>query len=486
MGEILRVGEKVETQAVAALARAMRNISFYAADHPLVRLNIEEASDTIRRVLEKKRELVLKIVEGEMVADDEPLFDTTTGVANLVGACLNRGIESLTFFTGLATEEVASLINLLVTEPEEVERQGGAADILSRQGASHISLEKLLAPSGDEEGPADKGHRTYASALDVLRAAARRAREGASPDNGPTNEVVGSLVDSIMFEQAAMLGMVSVKGRDEYTFTHALHICILCLELGCSLGLERSQLEELGVCAMLHDIGKIFIPLPILRKPAALTQKEFDIIQQHPIHGALLLCRHENAPRMAPLVAFEHHLHYDFSGYPKVSKPREPNFYSLLVGPTDVYDALTTDRPYRPALPPQKALEVMHSQAAHFEPRLLARFTEMLGKYPAGSLVRLNDGNLAVVVKTNSRHAAQPFVRVLEFEDETPRLQEKEIDLTARDPSSGQFRLTVEETVDPTTMGLNVSSLLGGNLYCTEQTLESRPESSPTVGGGVE
>ncbi|NIM05895.1 MAG: HD domain-containing protein [Armatimonadetes bacterium] len=460
--------ERVENQIVVALARAMRNTSFYASDHSLVRLNIEDAAATISRMLEKKREFVLKIVEGEIVANDLPLFDPGTGTANLVGACLNRDIESITFSSGLSTEEVAALVNLLAADSEEISQQGGAATSLSRRGASHIKVEKLITPGSDEGEATESGHKTYASALDVLRAAARRARMGFSPESGTTHAAVSDLVDSIMLEQAAMLGMVSVKGRDEYTFTHALHICILCLQLGHSLGLERPQLQELGVCAMLHDIGKIFIPLPILRKPAALTQKEFDIIQQHPIHGALLLCRHEEAPAMAPLVAFEHHLHFDLSGYPQTNSRRHLNFYSLMVGPADVYDALTTDRPYRPALPPKQALEVMQSQSSYFEPRLLARFTEMLGKYPAGSLLRLNDGRLAVVTKPNPCNAAMPFVRILEFEDGSPRLLEEEINLAAPDPATGRPRLCVDSVVDPTPMELDICGLLGGNLYCTE------------------
>lgn len=462
-----KADEKPANHVVNALARAMRNTSFYASDHPLVRLNVEEASQTINWLLEKNREFVIKIVEGEIIADDQPLFDPSTGTANLVGACLRRGIESSTFLPGVSPEEVAAFITVLVSDPDELEERGGAASCLNKAGVASIKVERLLSPNDTKE-PTESGRKTYASALDVLRAAARRARTGASPEAGPTHQVVSDLLDSIMYEQTAMLGLISVKGRDEYTFTHALHICILCLELGSSLGLERDKLEQLGVCAMLHDIGKIFVPLPILRKPAALSREEFEIIQQHPMNGALLLCRHENAPAMAPLVAFEHHLHYDFSGYPAVSRRRDLNFYSLLVGPADVYDALTTDRPYRPALSPLKALEVMHSQASHFEPRILTRFTEMLGKHPAGSLVRLDDGRLAVVTRPNFKYIDNPFVRLLHWQGNQPLLEEAEFNLAAPDPGHSNQPHTIDSIIDPATLGLNVSALLGGNLYCTE------------------
>ncbi len=459
-----------ENRVVAALARALRNTSFYTLDHPVVKTSVEQAATALGEMLARQDEFVLKLVEGEIIANDRPLFDVGAGTANLVGACLRRGIESITFLTRLRTEEVAALVAALVSDPEELHRQGGAAQWLHRSETDHIAVEKLR--TGSSPGGAvkteDIGREHYSSALDVLRATARRARLGLPPEGEPANEAVSELIDSVISGQTAMLGLVSVKGRDEYTFTHALHICILSLELGYSLGLGRDDLRELGVCALLHDIGKIFIPLPILRKPAALNAEEFAIVQQHPLHGALLLCRQKDAPRAAPLVAFEHHLHHDFSGYPSVSQAHTLNLYSLMVGVADVYDALTTDRPYRPPFAPEQALAVMHSQASEFEPRLLGRFTEMLGRYPSGSLVRLTDGRLAVVTRPSPRHAARPFVRLVEWEEETARLAEAEVDLGESDPAHDGFLLSVENTVDPAELGLNVSSLLGGNPFCTE------------------
>ena len=139
-----------------------------------------------------------------------------------------------------------------------------------------------------------------------------------------------------------------------------------------------------------------------------------------------------------------------------------------MVGLADVYDALTTDRPYRPPLPPHQALEMMFQQANQFEPRLLARFTEMLGAYPAGSSVRLSDGRLAVVSRPNSRHSTQPYVRLLDWEEGIPVLAEQETDLSVMGASGKGFALSVEAPVDPGPLGLDVCSLLGGNPYYSE------------------
>jgi HD-GYP domain-containing protein (c-di-GMP phosphodiesterase class II) len=461
--------EQIGTQVVRSLARAMRNTSFYALDHPTVQANINEAVQAIKARLEGRRELVLKFAEGEVIVDDQPLFDLATGTANLVGAGLRRGIESITFLSGVEGGEVAYLISLLAADPAEIAQRGGVSGSSARAKAPHILLEKLQRQSGGGEVAGEQiAQRLYVSAVDVLRATTRRTRLNMTVELGTVHRVIEELIDNIITEESALLGLISVKGRDEYTFTHALHICILCLELGYSLQLDNSQLRELGVSALLHDIGKIFVPLSLLRKPSSLTPEEFAVIRQHPIHGALLLCPMENCPPTAPLVALQHHQYQDQTGYPASKKAFSPILYSLMVGLADVYDALTTDRPYRPPLAPQAALEEIHAQASHFEPRLLSRFTQMLGKYPAGSLVQLSDGALAVVVRPNPRQTERPFVRRLEWEDAIPGLAPEEIDLAKPDASGKGFVISIERSLDAKKQGIDVCSLLGGNPFCTE------------------
>jgi HD-GYP domain-containing protein (c-di-GMP phosphodiesterase class II) len=461
---------QLESQAVAAVVQAMRNTSFYALSHPTVQVNIEVATKAIMDLLEEQSELVIKIVEGEIVANNRLLFDMKIGTANLTGACLRRQIESITFRRGLRTEDMSALIATLCCDPEELAQNGGALESMSRAGARNIFLEKLHDSSTHTETTSfdDTARATYASALDILRNVTRDAGNGLSPEIEPVNKIVSELIETIFLEQTAMLGLVSVKGKDEYTFTHALHICILCLEMGQALKLTRAELLELGVCALLHDIGKIFIPLQVLRKASALNQEEFEIVKQHPLHGALLLCRQENAPPAAPLVAFEHHLHYDLSGYPVIAHNHTLNFYTHLVGPADVYDALTTDRPYRAALTPQHALEVMYSQAKQFEPRLLECFGKMLGKYPPGSLVRLNDGRLAVVSRPNARHLSHPWIRIIELDDGAAHLEGTEIDLRADSQNQQPPVLSIDTIVNPADLNLDVCSLLGGNPFTAE------------------
>jgi HD-GYP domain-containing protein (c-di-GMP phosphodiesterase class II) len=457
-------------ELVNALTRAMRNITFYPPEHPMVAEMIAAAAHAVERVV-AHGECLIKFINGEVVIDDRPLFDATSSVGSLVGACHNREIESIAFVPGVRANETGELIRLLAADPQEVREHGGASAVLGRRGVTHIAVDTLqtLTQGARREQSLSPMRETYAGALDVMRSAVRRARIGRPLNVEGTERAVDRLVDGILREQSAMLGLVSVKNYDEYTFTHALHICILCLGLGRAIGLGPERLRELGVSALLHDVGKVFVPLEILRKPDKLTPDEFKTIARHPIDGALILFGQERAPAVAPVVAFEHHLHCDGTGYPQIAERHAGarhavplHLYSLMVAIADVFDALTTERPYRPPLSPERALEMMHeSEREQFEPRLLGRFTEMLGKYPAGTLVRLSSGALAIVARPNPADAVRPFVHVI-IEDGLRRsLMPGEVDLGQRDPRSGAPRLEIVEVLDPALAGVEVSELLG-------------------------
>jgi HD-GYP domain-containing protein (c-di-GMP phosphodiesterase class II) len=252
--------------------------------------------------------------------------------------------------------------------------------------------------------------------------------------------------------------LIPLRGMDEYTFVHALHTCVLACELGRRIGLSRVEQEELGVSTLLHDVGKVFVPLGILRKPGALDAAEFAAMKRHPVDGAVVLARETRLPQASAVVAFEHHMHLDRSGYPEVTGPRQLHLYSMMTNITDVYDALTTTRPYRPAMSPHRALHLMRNEmVSHFEPRLLRHFMEALGPYPWGTLLKLSDGRLAVVSRRNVADMWNPYVRCVLGEGSAgrPRLMEEEV-LLRLHCAEGEN----PEVLDPASLGLDVPLLL--------------------------
>lgn len=446
-------------QIVTGLVKAIRNTGFYAADHPAVAAALTETAEALDAYLaDGADELHLKLVEGEVVADDRPVRDVSAAIANLAGACRRREIESLTLMRGVRPAELAELLAVLSMEPLELAQAGGAGRVLARQGVAHLQVERLREVSKDEAGATSTPttqSQSYQSALDVMRGIVRQARFRSPIDVDSANRMVQDFIDLVVREQSEMLGLISVKHYDEYTFTHGLHICILSIAIGWAISLEHDLLKDLGVSALLHDVGKINIPLEILRKPAALTEEEYALVRRHPVDGALILAAQQAVPDVAPVVAFEHHLQPDLRGYPPLKRPRALNLFSLIVGVADVYDALTTERPYRPPLPPHAALELMHAgKAGGFEPWLLGRFTEMLGRYPAGTLLRLGDGGMAVVSRPNPHDAARPFARRVVVTEAGQTLEPDEIDLAAQGaPGVGQV-------LDPNAADVDVARLL--------------------------
>jgi HD-GYP domain-containing protein (c-di-GMP phosphodiesterase class II) len=271
---------------------------------------------------------------------------------------------------------------------------------------------------------------------------------------------VREIVDDILGEGTILYNLNSMKGMDEYTFVHALHICILAIELGRRVHFDEAQLEELGVATLLHDVGKIFVPLEVLRKPARLDDSEFAVISRHPVDGAIALARETGVPEVAAVVAFEHHVHIDHSGYPRLRRPRPLHMYSLMASIADVYDALTTARPYRPPLPPLQAVEVLRMEySSRLEPRLLRHFLAMLGPYPCGTLVGLSDDRMAVVTRPNAMAPGNPFARIIERSGPAHRMADAEVPLRdlAPDPAS----LT---TLDPVTLGMDLTALLHSSI----------------------
>jgi HD-GYP domain-containing protein (c-di-GMP phosphodiesterase class II) len=454
---------------IGALAAAMRNVTFYAPDHPLVAAALPEAIGALAQLLEGEPEFTIKFVDGEAVVDDRPVLSSMKAMASLIGACSRRSMESLTFRKGITPDELLQLVGVLSTDPKDLLAAGGPSMALERQAVRHIVLERVHEVGQEIQQAADvhgaglalKPRELYAEAIDVVRNALAEARAGTAIELDAANTTAAHLVDAVLRDSSTVLGLTSVKDYDEYTFTHMLHITLLCLALGHAIGLGHRYLRELGVSALLHDVGKVNVPLEYLRKPGKLLPEEFAAIQRHPVDGGLILNRHPEAPPVAAIVAFEHHMRADLGGYPKVRRARELNLYSLIVSVADVYDALTTQRPYRPPLSPWVALSVMHDlPRGTFEPMLLARFTDILGKYPAGTLLRLSSGELAVVSRPNPSDPARPFARCLREVEGVNALDRQEIDLAETDSATGEYLLSVAEVVHSEECAVNTGELL--------------------------
>jgi putative nucleotidyltransferase with HDIG domain len=253
--------------------------------------------------------------------------------------------------------------------------------------------------------------------------------------------------------RTALLALTALKNYDNYTFTHMVNVSILTMGQARGLGMEGGALRQLGLAALLHDIGKVKTPAEILNKTEQLTDKEFDILRRHTVDGAEILRTTPDVPALAPVVAFEHHLRADGTGYPRgVSRP-QLNVATMLCGISDVYDAMRSQRVYQQAFPTDRILAVLQkNDGTQFDQNLVRRFVQLVGIYPAGNLVRLDTGETAVVTKTYAPDPYRPRVKVLLAADRTPL--PRPFDINLWEGHEG-FADAIEAPVDPAEYGID-------------------------------
>lgn len=238
--------------------------------------------------------------------------------------------------------------------------------------------------------------------------------------------VVQHLVNEILNNSNAMVNIVDMKVFDDYTFYHSVNVAILSLLVGVSMGLTQSELYRLGLGALLHDIGKVFVGQKIVDKPGQLTKEEMAKMQKHPTLGYEFLRDHSDLPVTAYVGALQHHERYDGSGYPAGLKGDEISKFARIIAVADVYDALNSDRPYRRAILPSNAMEyIMGGSGTYFDPRCVEVFTRKVAAFPLGTIVSLSNGMRAIVVDNFSDCCMRPSVRLLsgEWEGRTINLR---------------------------------------------------------------
>jgi len=267
--------------------------------------------------------------------------------------------------------------------------------------------------------------------------------------------MIDSLAQAVTQNRHALMALTALKEYDNYTFTHMVNVSILTMAQARGLGIEGPLLREFGMAALMHDIGKVKTPAEILNKPDKLTDEEFAIMKRHVIDGAEILRSTADIPPLAPVVAFEHHLRLDGTGYPHgVSRP-SLNLATMLCGIADVYDAMRSQRKYQQSFPSERILTVLQrNDGSQFDQHLIRRFVQLLGIYPVGNLVRLNTDEVAVVLRVHAPDPYRPKVRILFSSDGSRMDLPLDVNLWEADPK-GALAATVIAPLDPADYGID-------------------------------
>ena len=256
------------------------------------------------------------------------------------------------------------------------------------------------------------------------------ARMGRAVSPEKLEPLVEEISNSVQRNPGALVSLARLKSADDYTFMHSVAVCGLMIALARQLGLDQAQIREAGMAGLIHDLGKAMVPLEILNKPGKLTDEEFDRMKRHPRYGYDMLMEGAGVGEISRDVCLHHHEKVDGSGYPDRLDSDTISLFAKMGAVCDVYDAITSDRPYKSGWDPAVAIRKMNEWSkGHFDPRVFQAFVKSVGIYPIGSLVRLESGLLAVVVEISPSSLLTPSVKTFYCTRRKARLQPKVIDL---------------------------------------------------------
>ena len=438
---------RLADELLRRLVAAVRGVQLYAPSHPLVTKSITALVDTLTVVHASMRSVAIGIVGDEFVVADIPIPRAADTMGELIKRLRQAGIERIVIDSGVQADEITHLV-------QAIGSTDSSDHITALSRLPHIRVGRLQVEQRGETIAGDIAtfRRLYDDAVKVAGTLWESAKIEGIPDADAARGMVDTLAQAVAQNRTALLALTALKNYDNYTFTHMVNVSILTMGQARGVGIEGERLREFGLAGLMHDIGKVKTPNEILNKPGKLSDEEYDILKLHTVNGAQILRKTPEIPALAPIVAFEHHLRADGTGYPTAHRP-QLNLGTTLAGIADVYDAMRSQRVYQPASPTDRILAVLQrNDGKQFDQNLVRRFVQLVGIYPAGNLVRLQTGEIAVVLEVHAPDPHRPRVRIL-IDNEGQRLESpRDVNLfesTAGEPNA------VRAPIDPDEVGID-------------------------------
>jgi HD-GYP domain-containing protein (c-di-GMP phosphodiesterase class II) len=449
---------------------ALRAIRLYPLENAAVVKSAEELSSMASELLAKEHELEIR-VSGEFVFINGVRLrldlDNYASFSHLLSVFSSSGVGSLHLHSAPTVKQWSRFLALLLVPSSDppATRLHQLQAKLKQQELGVFEVGEPMEQAADEESrqkSKEIAKKTYAHSVAATKELMTSVRMGRSANVKKIKRIVQGIVDQILNEETSLVGLTTIRDYDEYTFTHSVNVCIFSVALGKRLGFSKVQLYDLGMAALFHDIGKSRVPAEIINKPGSLSDDEWRLIAAHPWLGALALFQlrgQQELPYRSMVVAHEHHMKLDLTGYPRPIRPRALGMFSKIVAVADGFDAATSRRSYQttPMSPAQVLAEMRENPRRGMDPVVVKAFINLTGIYPVGTLVVLDTFELGIVHAVNPipEMLSRPIVNVIS--DSRGNLQHPGtlVDL-AEQGADGIYLRTIIKTEDPDRYGIRV------------------------------
>jgi putative nucleotidyltransferase with HDIG domain len=463
------------TEFITKFYRLLKETAIYDRNNVIIKRFAQECLQAINHIIQSEGHLFIKIVRDnfffnniriQVKADKYPIFK------GFLQEMRKRWIGELEFSDEVNEEQLKDFVYLLsgLEENNEsnylyVKKQLEYRDItiINVNKLEFFKDEEIYIDSEDQKRYSKE---VYFKSINLVKEVVESIHQQKVLNVRKAKRLMQNAVNAIMQDESTLLGLANIKNYDEYTFNHSVNVAIYAIAIGQRIGIPKKPLSHLGMAGLFHDIGKTKIPKEVLNKTGKLSPEEWAVMRSHPVVGAETVMRMKEwgdlSTRMID-AAFEHHLKYDLTGYPRLTRKRKLTLFGKIVTLADFYDALVRPRVYnRFPYVSEKILGIMLERCGKdFDPALTKVFINMIGIFPLGTLVLLDTNEMGIVIQIqeDAQLIDRPKVNLLYYSDGEYR-KGKLVDLKEMDETTDQFKRSIVKTLDPNEYNINVAEFL--------------------------
>jgi putative nucleotidyltransferase with HDIG domain len=469
------ISSRTGPELIVRLYRLLKGTSIYDRNNVVMDQYAQECLQLLNPVIHSEDQLFLKIVRDAFFLNNIKIqvrVDNYPILKALLMEMKKRWIGEIEFSEEVDKEHLKDLVFLLSGLEENNESNYlYVKKQLEYRNIGHILVGKLEFFKDEEiyidsKDQQRRSKDVYFKSINLVKEVMEGIKSQKVVNIRKAKRLMQNAVNAIMQDDSALLGLANIKNYDEYTFNHSVNVAIYAIAIGQRIGIPKKHLSHLGMAGLFHDIGKTRVPKEILNKAGKLNEEEWEVIRAHPVVGTEMVIRMKEWGDLSTRMisgAFEHHLRYDLSGYPRLTKKRKVSLFGRIITLADFYDALGRPRVYnRFPYVSEKILGLMMERSGKdFDPVLVKVFVNMIGIFPLGTLVLLNTNEMGIVVQIQEEPNLidRPKVALLFYKDGQYR-KGRMTDLAEKNEATGEHKWQIMKTLDPNEYNINVAEYL--------------------------